>query len=123
MAEYRLAIVATELGKSFQMLADLLNQRGFNVMPKPTTRITEVMYQLLLNEFLVDKATGDVVKLNESNSVDKLTQPPSIITGAKPIISFYKHLEETELIAPILAAENWVNSAEGVKGPPSVDIA
>jgi len=33
MAEYRLAKVATELNRSFQVLADVLNQRGFDVMP------------------------------------------------------------------------------------------
>ena len=44
MAEYRLAKVATELNRSFQVLADVLNQRGFDVMPKPTTKITEDMY-------------------------------------------------------------------------------
>ena len=50
MAEYRLAKVATELNRSFQALADLLNQQGFDVMPKPTTKITEDMYQALLRE-------------------------------------------------------------------------
>jgi competence protein ComFC len=117
MAEYILAKVATEVGKSFQMLADVLNQRGFDVMPKPTAKITEVMYQILLNEFLVEKTAVDTVKYSESNSVDKSTQPSSIKTGAKPFVSFYKHLEEIELNAPNQVAGNRDNNAEGVKGP------
>ncbi|MFM2255850.1 MAG: hypothetical protein RLZZ47_1339 [Bacteroidota bacterium] len=54
MAEYRLAKVATELNRSFQVLADVLNQRGFDVMPKPTTKITEDMYQALLRDCFVN---------------------------------------------------------------------
>jgi superfamily II DNA or RNA helicase len=57
--EYRLAKVASELNRSFQALADLLNQQGFDVMPKPTTKITEEMYQTLLSEFSIAK--GKVV--------------------------------------------------------------
>ena len=67
MAEYRLAKVATELNRSFQALADLLNQQGFDVMPKPTTKITEDMYQALLREFSADKAAKDEAKLLKSN--------------------------------------------------------
>ena len=65
MAEYRLAKVATELNRSFQALADLLNQQGFDVMPKPTTKITEDMYQALLREFSADKAAKDEAKLQK----------------------------------------------------------
>jgi len=117
MAEYRLAKVATELGKSFQILADLLNQLGFDVRPKPTTKITEVMYQLLLSEFSADKAASDVDQLFNSNNFNKSTQPPVIITDAEPVISFYKYLEETELIASSPVVKNLVNRTEGVKGP------
>lgn len=63
MAEYRLAKVANELNRSFQALADLLNQRGFDVIPKPTTKITEEMHQALLLEFSKDKAAKEESKL------------------------------------------------------------
>jgi superfamily II DNA or RNA helicase len=53
--EYRLAKVATELNRSFQNLADIINLKGFNIKPKPTTKITEEMYQILLSEFSVLK--------------------------------------------------------------------
>jgi hypothetical protein len=61
--EYRLAKVASELNRSFQALADLLNQQGFDVMPKPTTKITEEMYQTLLSEFSIAK--GKVVNKHD----------------------------------------------------------
>ena len=76
MAEYRLAKVATELNRSFQVLADVLNQRGFDVMPKPTTKITEDMYQALLREFSADKAAKDEAKLLKTNRDNKSTPPP-----------------------------------------------
>jgi ATP-dependent DNA helicase RecQ len=67
MAEYRLAKVATELSRSFQMLADELNVLGYDVLPKPTTKITEEMYQLLLRRFSEDKAATDKSKLLKYN--------------------------------------------------------
>ena len=63
MAEYRLAKVASELNRSAQALADFLNGKGFDVAPKPTTKITEDMYEVLLQEFSKDKAAKDEAKL------------------------------------------------------------
>ena len=85
MAEYRLAKVATELNRSFQVLADVLNQRGFDVMPKPTTKITEDMYQALLREFSADKAAKDEAKLLKTNRDNKPTPPPAPVTKMSPL--------------------------------------
>ncbi len=63
MAEYRLAKVASELNRSAQALADFLNGKGFDVAPKPTTKISEEMYDVLLQEFSKDKAAKDEAKL------------------------------------------------------------
>lgn len=86
MAEYRLAKVATELNRSFQALADLLNQQGFDVMPKPTTKITEDMYQALLREFSADKAAKDESKLLKSNrDLKPATTIPVTTTPTKTV--------------------------------------
>lgn len=53
--EYRLAKVATELNRSFQVLADTVNAHGYSIESKPTTKITPNMYQILLNEFGISK--------------------------------------------------------------------
>lgn len=75
MGEYRLAKVATELNRSFTVLAELLNQRGFVVLPKPTTKITDEMYQALLREFSADKAAKDESKLLKTNRDLHPSQP------------------------------------------------
>jgi len=77
--EYRLAKVATELNRSFQALADLLNQQGFDVTPKPTTKITEDMYQSLLREFSAGRAARDEAKLLKSNLGPKSTAPDPVL--------------------------------------------
>ncbi len=53
--EYRLAKVASELNRSFQVLADTVNAHGYCIESKPTTKITPTMYQILLNEFGISK--------------------------------------------------------------------
>lgn len=117
MAEYRLAKVATELNRSFQVLADVLNQRGFDVMPKPTTKITEDMYQALLREFSADKAAKDEAKLLKTNRDNKPTPPPAPAPAAKPTTPVAKPAVEEELKTPEPAAEKLVTRSEEVVGP------
>ncbi len=81
--EYRLAKVASELNRSFQVLADLLNQQGFDVTSKPTTKITEEMYQSLLWKLSADKAAKDEIKLLKSNLGLKSMAPEPVFTLAK----------------------------------------
>ena len=81
--EYRLAKVATELNRSFQALADLLNQQGFDVIPKPTTKITEEMYGALLREFSAGKAAMDETKLLKSTLGPKSNASSEDLDGPK----------------------------------------
>ncbi len=95
MAEttYRISKVASELNVSFTTLVDKLSDKGFSVESKPTTKITEEMYQLLLSEFKSDKAAKDESKslkisipktLKGTSGQDKLiksaekTTPPTL---------------------------------------------
>lgn len=117
MAEYRLAKVATELNRSFQVLADVLNQRGFDVMPKPTTKITEDMYQALLREFSADKAAKDEAKLLKNNRDIKPTPPTTPVPAAKPATPVAKPTAEEEAISTEPATEKLVTRSEEVVGP------
>jgi len=119
MAEYRLAKVATELNRSFQVLADVLNQRGFDVMPKPTTKITEDMYQALLREFSADKAAKDEAKLLKTSRDSKPTPPPAT-PAAKTPAPAAKPAAEPEIVAtktPEVEPEKIVTRSEEVQGP------
>jgi translation initiation factor IF-2 len=117
MAEYRLAKVATELNRSFQVLADVLNQRGFDVMPKPTTKITEDMYQALLREFSADKAAKDEAKLLKTNRDNKSTPPPVAAPVAKTTTPAPQPVVQPEAKAPEPATEKVVTRSEEVQGP------
>ena len=119
MAEYRLAKVATELNRSFQVLADVLNQRGFDVMPKPTTKITEDMYQALLREFSADKAAKDEAKLLKTSRDSKPTPPPATPAAKNPAPTA-KPAAEPEIVAtktPEVEPEKIVTRSEEVQGP------
>jgi translation initiation factor IF-2 len=117
MAEYRLAKVATELNRSFQVLADVLNQRGFDVMPKPTTKITEDMYQALLREFSADKAAKDEAKLLKTNRDNKSTPPPVAAPVAKTTTPAPQPVVQPEAKAPEPVTEKVVTRSEEVQGP------
>ncbi|MFM7638463.1 MAG: translation initiation factor IF-2 [Bacteroidota bacterium] len=119
MAEYRLAKVATELNRSFQVLADVLNQRGFDVMPKPTSKITEDMYQALLHEFSADKAAKDEAKLLKTNRDNKPTPPPAPAPApaAKPTTPVAKPAAEEEVKTSEPTAEKLVSRSVEVVGP------
>lgn len=117
MAEYRLAKVATELNRSFQVLADVLNQRGFDVMPKPTTKITEDMYQALLREFSADKAAKDEAKLLKTNRDNKTIPPTSTVPLANTTAPTPPPLLEPEVKATQPATEKVVTRSEEVQVP------
>ncbi len=87
MAEYRLAKVASELNRSAQALADFLNGKGFDVAPKPTTKISEEMYDVLLQEFSKDKAAKDEAKLLKTQRDIRqgtATPPPPAVKTPAP---------------------------------------
>ncbi|MBM3400032.1 MAG: translation initiation factor IF-2 [Bacteroidetes bacterium] len=97
MAEYRLAKVASELNRSYQILAETLKARGFSVDAKPATKITEEMYQVLVQEFAADKsAREEANKLKTSR--DGKPPPPPTATKSQVVKT-----EKPEPLKPIAA--------------------
>jgi translation initiation factor IF-2 len=100
MAEYRLAKVAKEINRSATAIADFLNSKGFSVDARPTTKITEDMYQACLKEFSADRAAkeeADKLKANQParpiptrekvETVDTISAPESIAVSApEPVV-------------------------------------
>lgn len=95
MAEYRLAKVAKDINRSATAIADFLNSKGFSVDARPTTKITEDMYQACLKEFSADRAAkeeADKLKANQParpiltrekvETVDTITAPETIAVSA-----------------------------------------
>ena len=117
MAEYRLAKVATELNRSFQALADLLNQQGFDVMPKPTTKITEDMYQALLREFSADKAAKDEAKLLKSNRDPKPATVIPVATKPTPAVEVLAKVEPKTPTPETIPQEKMASKLEELAGP------
>jgi translation initiation factor IF-2 len=117
MAEYRLAKVATELNRSFQALADLLNQQGFDVMPKPTTKITEDMYQALLREFSADKAAKDEAKLLKSNRDPKPAAVIPVATKPTPAVEVLAKVEPKAPTQEPIPQEKMASKLEELAGP------
>ena len=82
MAEYRLAKVASELNRSTSAIAEFLKEKGYEIVVRPTTKISEDMYQECLREFSADKAAKEEVeKLRNQQSprvnvVSESTTPP-----------------------------------------------
>jgi translation initiation factor IF-2 len=100
MAEYRLAKVAKEINRSATAIADFLNSKGFSVDARPTTKITEDMYQACLKEFSADRAAkeeADKLKANQparpiptrekAETVDTISAPETIAVSApEPVV-------------------------------------
>lgn len=64
---YRIAKVASELGVGVTTIAEELNKRGFNVEAKPTAKLSEDMYAVLLKAFKSDKeARQEAIQLDKS---------------------------------------------------------
>jgi len=100
MAEYRLAKVAKDINRSSTAIADFLNSKGFSVDARPTTKITEEMYQACLKEFSADRAAkeeADKLKANQParpiptrekvETVDTTTaSEPVVVPTPEPIV-------------------------------------
>ncbi|MFM1899076.1 MAG: hypothetical protein RL577_1316, partial [Bacteroidota bacterium] len=93
MAEYRLAKVASELNRSAQVLAEFLNNSGFQVEPRPTTKISDEMYRALVEEFSADKAARE-----EANQLKSVKSPrpvsPEPVAPVTPAVEAEKPKEE-----------------------------
>ena len=93
MAEYRLAKVASELNRSAQVLAEFLNNSGFQVEPRPTTKISDEMYRALVEEFSADKAARE-----EANQLKSVKSPrpvsPEPVAPLNPAVEAEKPKED-----------------------------
>ena len=84
---YRIFKVATELGVAVGTLADHLRNKGFEVDAKPTSKISEEMYHVLLRDFSSDKAARDEAKQLEINRhredkvITEISDKPKKTTG------------------------------------------
>lgn len=71
---YRLAKVASEFNVAMSHIVDLLTARGFSVDPKPTTKLTEEMYAVLIREFGKDrdlKGKADFLSIGIGRKLEK----------------------------------------------------
>jgi translation initiation factor IF-2 len=94
--EYRLSKVAAELNNSFAVLVQHLQKKGFQIDNKPTAKISEEMYQVLLAEFRQDKAVREESKLIDNrlkSKADEKAGPPALKTLSKALPK--KDLTET----------------------------
>ena len=87
----RLNKVLRELNISLDRVVEFLNQKGFEVEPRPTTKITEEVYQVLLSEFATDKSKKDA---SQEVSEEKRKEKESL-----RIIQEKKELERIEKAA------------------------
>jgi len=84
--EYRLNKVAAELNISTANLVGQLQKKGFQVENKPTAKISDEMYQVLLAEFRQDKAIREESRqIQKQKSEDKPVPPPSLKTLNRPL--------------------------------------
>jgi translation initiation factor IF-2 len=84
--EYRLNKVAAELNISTANLVGHLQKKGFQVENKPTAKISDEMYQVLLAEFRQDKAIREESRqIQKQKSEDKPVPPPSLKTLNRPL--------------------------------------
>ncbi|MFN7302645.1 MAG: translation initiation factor IF-2 [Bacteroidia bacterium] len=84
--EYRLNKVAAELNISTANLVGHLQKKGFQVENKPTAKISDEMYQVLLAEFRQDKAIREESRqIQKQKNEDKPVPPPSLKTLNRPL--------------------------------------
>ena len=99
MAEYRLAKVASELNRSTSAIAEFLKEKGYSIEVRPTTKITDDMYQECLKEFSADKAAKleaeklkspkplrpSDLQINEAQSTTAVNNPEPVAKTAPPV--------------------------------------
>jgi len=88
----RLAKAASEFNVSAAHIADLLNAKGFSVENKPTSKISDAMYLLLLKEFgkdkdLKDKADQLSIGIGRKLEKEKLEKEEAeVIVKQEPVV-------------------------------------
>jgi translation initiation factor IF-2 len=126
----RLNAVWKELNVGMQTLVDTLSKKGHKVDAKPTTKLTDEQYQILLNEFQADKKAKEAASSLSKDKPAKLKEitiesqkPKSVFkedddyedvgmiikseqlsnkTAPKPIAKTTPVVEETKMVAPII---------------------
>jgi translation initiation factor IF-2 len=91
---YRIAKVASELGVGVQTIAEELNKRGFDVDAKPTSKLNDEMYMVLLKVFKSDKEAREEAIQLEKNKKDLV----DVAKGAKPAKENTENEDEEDVV-------------------------
>ena len=89
--------VAKQLNISLTRIEDFLNSKGFDVKIKPTTKIDDKQYDLLLQEFSQD--VSDKANIKEAIDSNRKEREINLSALEKDHIEVKENLEETKLIA------------------------
>lgn len=116
---YRIIKVATELGVAVGTLADHLKGKGFEVDGKPTAKISQDEYDLLLRDFKSDKAARDEAKQLEINKSREENSTTEISDVPKKPASTENNDYDDELI---LIKNNTVNPVTSPKEKPAEPV-
>src|SRR5687768_8738792 len=94
---YRLQKVAKELNIGLHTIVDHLAQKGFVVEEKPTSKITEEMYNLLLKDYQLDKKAKEEslqISINRTKKEEPVLNEPV----KKPKEKFADAEEDDEIL-------------------------
>jgi translation initiation factor IF-2 len=94
LKSYRIAKVASELGVGVQTIAEELNKRGFDVDAKPTSKLNDEMYTVLLKVFKSDKEAREEAIQLEKNKKDLV----DVAKGTKPAKENTENEEEEDVV-------------------------
>jgi translation initiation factor IF-2 len=114
MAEIRLAKAATELNVSREAIVESLQSKGFSIDNKPTSKLTEEMYEYISSIYSSDKEAKLESKLKSS----KLKKKEEIAVEEQLTIS--QKLEEIEIeqeSEPVVFVKNLVVEPEPIVEP------
>src|SRR5688572_24221909 len=115
----RLVAVANELGVGRERIVEHLKDKGFQVDDKPTTKLTDEMYAVLLKEFQQDKSNKDKADQISLGKIRKEEVVIPEVKSGKP----RKDQEQDEVIIRGMTTKQAGESAaaaEVVEPPPPV---
>ncbi|MDP2174967.1 MAG: translation initiation factor IF-2 [Bacteroidota bacterium] len=114
MAEIRLAKAATELNVSREAIVESLQNKGFSIENKPTSKLTEEMYDYISSVYSSDKEA----KLESKLKSNKLKKKEEIAVEEQAVNN--KKVEEIELeieSEPVVFVKNLVVEPEPIIEP------
>lgn len=107
----RLVNIAKELNLGITTIAEHLGKKGYKIDPKPTTKLTEEMYRLLLRDFQQDKAIKDeATQINLGGKSKKDT-----VVNEEIISNAEKIAKEEEVLIKNLGSKNVIEKEEEIK--------